>query len=54
VPNQLLIFLKLNFTQIYDKVGWEFLFMELKKMGMTIDFITIVRLLFKDTKTTMS
>ncbi len=47
--NQSLIFLKLDFTKVYDKVGWEFLFETLKKMNMAMDFIIIIRLLFKDT-----
>jgi hypothetical protein len=35
---------------VYDKVGWEFLFETLKKMSMAMDFIIIIRLLFKDPK----
>jgi hypothetical protein len=48
--NQSLIFVKLDFTKVYDKVGWEFLFETLKKMSIATDFIIIIRLLFKDTE----
>ncbi len=30
----------------YDKVGWDFMFLALKKLGMAREFIEVVRLMF--------
>ncbi len=48
--NQPLIFLKLDFAKAYDKVSWGFLFMALEKMGMAVQFLNMVKVLFQDTE----
>lgn len=47
--NQPLVFLKLDFAKAYDKISSGFLFMALEKMGMIVEFINIVKVLFQDT-----
>jgi hypothetical protein len=48
--NQPLVFIKLDFVKAYDKVSWGFLFMALEKMGMVVEFINMVKVLFQDMK----
>jgi len=44
--NQPLVFKKLNFIKSYDKMGWDFIFLTLKKLGMAREFIGMVWLMF--------
>jgi hypothetical protein len=44
--NQPLVFLKLNFIKAYDKMGWDFMFLAFKKLGMACEFIGSVWLMF--------
>jgi hypothetical protein len=51
--NQPLVFLKLDFAKAYNKVSWGFLFMVLEIMGMIVEFINMVKVLFQDVGTTI-
>ncbi len=46
--NQPIVFLKQSFAKAYDKVGWGFTFLALEKLVMILEFIDLVRLLFKN------
>lgn len=46
--NQTVVFLKQSFAKAYDKVGWDFMFLALEKLGMALEFIDLARLLFKN------
>ena len=46
--NQMLIFLKLDFSKAYDMVDWQCLFRIMEKMGFPMVFIKMVSLLFQD------
>ncbi len=45
-----MILFKLNFTNAYDKVYWDFIIFTMRKIGMANFFIIVVGLLFKDVK----
>ncbi len=51
--NTPLLLLKLNFTKVYDKVSWVFLFNTMEKLRMLQEFVNLVSLLIKDVKATM-
>lgn len=44
----MLVLLKLDFDKAYDKVSWELLFLIFKKMGMSQEFIEMVKMLVQD------
>ncbi len=46
--DQFLVFLKLDFTKAYVKVGWDFMSLAMEKMGMAMEFINMVKLLLKN------
>lgn len=41
-----LIFLKVDFAKVYDKVFYDFLFLAMKHLGMATYFIAMIKLLF--------
>ena len=43
---QPIIFLKLDFSKVYDKVSWHFLFKPMKAMGICEEFIRWVKIFF--------
>jgi exonuclease III len=45
---QAMLFLKLDFSKAYDMVDWDFLFGAMVIMGFPGEFISMVKLLFKD------
>jgi len=46
--NQDLIFLKFDFTKVYDTVSWVFLFSVMRKIGIPDAFTHIVQMLLQD------
>jgi hypothetical protein len=40
--NQFLVFLKLEFAKAFVKVGWDFMYLAMEKMGMAKEFINTV------------
>lgn len=45
---QPLMFLKLDFSEVYGIVDWAFLFQAMEKLGFLLKFVAMVRLLFTD------
>jgi hypothetical protein len=48
-----LIYFKFDFSKAYKKVSWEFLFLTMKKLSIVKEFVEMVKLLFKDIKTSI-
>ena len=48
------VFLKLNFSKVYDKISWRFLFHAMHKMGINAQFIGWVKLHFGNTSATVN
>lgn len=46
--NQALIFLKLDFSNAFDRVDWDFLFGAMGKLGIPGEFIAMTKLLLQD------
>lgn len=46
--------LKLNFSIAYDSVKWGFLFLIMKRMGLSALFTSLVRLVVEDVATTIT
>lgn len=51
--NQLLIFLKLDFSKAYDRVDWTFMFRAIAAFGFPPQFVDMTRLLFLDVAATV-
>jgi hypothetical protein len=45
---QALLFLKLDFSKVYDMVDWGFLFGAMNTLGFPSEFIDLIKLLFKN------
>ncbi len=45
-PNGPLFFLKFDFVKAYGKMSWNFLFQVMGRIGITIEFISMVKNLF--------
>ncbi len=43
----------MTFPKLYKKVSWEFLFLTMKKLSIVKEFVEMVKLLFKDVKTSI-
>lgn len=41
-------FLKPDFSKAYDKVGWDFMIIDLERIGMPIVFVNMIRFLFQN------
>lgn len=54
VSRQPTVFLKIDFSKAYDKISWRFLFLAMKKMGMSEKFVEWVKLLFTRTSTAVN
>ena len=51
---QPMIFLKLDFSKAYDKVSWRFFFHAMHKMGISVQYIGWVKLLFGNATTAVN
>jgi hypothetical protein len=48
-----MIFFKLHFLKLYDKVSWDFLFLAMRMLGFAKEFLDTVKLLFQDAKSSI-
>lgn len=48
--NQPSVCVKLDFAKTYDKVSWIFIFEAMEKLGVPIEFLNLVKILFHDAK----